>query len=59
VKDYLLTNRNTFLPTVRKCLGIGLMTWNWSLVKAAYHSFMADRKLIETAIKYYQPQQKV
>ncbi len=55
VDDYLLTNRNALLPTIRKCLGIGLMTWDWSLVKAAYRSFMADKKLIETAIRYYQP----
>ncbi len=53
IKDYLLTNRNAFLPTLKKCIGIGLMTRNWSLVKTAYHAFMADRKLIEEAIKCY------
>lgn len=54
VKDYLRTNRNALWPTLRKCLGIGLMTWNWGLVKTAYKAFMADRELIETAIKHYE-----
>lgn len=53
IKDYMRTNRNALLPTLRKCLGIGLMTWNWDLVKAAYRSFMAQNELIETAIKNY------
>ncbi len=54
VNDYMRTNRSAFLPTIKKCLGIGLMTWNWSLVKIAYHSFMAQKELILTAIKYYE-----
>jgi len=53
IKDYLSTNRNAFWPTVKKCLGVGLMTWNWSLVKTAYKAFMADRELIEAAMEYY------
>jgi protein-tyrosine phosphatase len=53
VKDYMRTNRNAFWPTMKKCLGVGLMTQNWSLVKTAYKSFMADKELIETAIKHY------
>ena len=53
VKDYMRTNRNAFLPTLKKCMGIGLMTWNYGLVKAAYSSFMAQRELIETAIDNY------
>lgn len=53
IKDYMRTNRNAFWPTMKKCIGIGLLTWNWSLVKTAYKSFMADRKLIETAITNY------
>lgn len=53
IKDYMRTNRNAFWPTVKKCVGIGLMTWNWSLVNIAYTSFMAQRELIETAIKYW------
>jgi len=53
VRDYMLTNRNAFWPTMRKCLGIGLMTLNWRLVKLSYKAFMADRKLIETAMSYY------
>ena len=53
IRDYMRTNRNAFWPTVRKCLGIALLTRNWSLVKTAYRSFMADRKLIEIAIEGY------
>ena len=53
IKDYMRTNRNTFWPTVKKCVGIGLMTGNWGLVKTAYSSFMAQRELIRTAIKEY------
>ena len=51
IKDYMRTNRNAFCPTLKKCLGIGLMTWNWDLVKTAYNSFMAQRELIVTALK--------
>ena len=53
VKDYMQTNRNAFWPTMKKCLGIGLMTRNWSLVKTAYKAFMADEKLIRIAIEKY------
>lgn len=53
INDYMRTNRNAFWPTLKKCMGIGLMTWNWSLVRTAYTSFMAQRELIETAIDKY------
>lgn len=53
VKDYLRTNRNVFWPTLKKCFIIALLTWNWFFVKEAYKAFMADKELIETAIKYY------
>lgn len=53
VKDYLRTNRNAFWPTIKKCLGVGLLTQNWDLVRTAYRSFMAQRELIETAISNY------
>ncbi len=53
IRDYLATNRSAFLPTLKKCIGIGLMTWNWDLVKIAYSSFMAQRELIEIAIRHY------
>jgi len=53
VKDYLRTNRNAFWPTIKKCMVVGLLTQNWNLVKTAYTSFMAQRELIETAIKNY------
>jgi len=53
VKDYMLTNRNAFWPTLKKCMGIAFLTWNWNFVKEAYKAFMADKELIEIAIKYY------
>ena len=53
VSDYLRTNRKAFWPTIKKCIGVALLTRNWDLVKTAYTSFMADRRLIETAIKYF------
>ena len=53
VADYLRTNRNAFWPTLKKCVGIGLLTRNWDLVKTAYKSFMADKELIMTSIKHY------
>ena len=53
INDYMRTNRNAFLPTMKKCVGIGLMTWNWSLVRMAYLSFMARKELIQTAINHY------
>ena len=55
IRDYMRTNRNAFFPTIRKCLAVGLLTRDWELVKTAYHSFMADRKMIMTAIKNYHP----
>ena len=54
VKDYMRTNRNAFWPTMKKCLGIGLMTWNWDLVRIAYGAFMADEKLIKIAMENYE-----
>ncbi len=53
VKDYLRTNRNAFWPTIRKCVGIGLLTRSWRLVRTAYKCFMADRHFIEIAIRHY------
>ena len=53
VRDFMRTNRNAFWPTIKKCIGVAILTRNWDLVKTGYNSFMADRKLIETAIKYY------
>jgi protein-tyrosine phosphatase len=53
VCDYMRTNRNAFWPTIKKCIGVAILTRDWDLVKIGYNSFMADRQLIETAIKYY------
>ena len=54
VKDYMRSNRNVFWPTMKKCIGIGLLTWNWTFVKAAYEAFMANETLIKIAIKNYE-----
>ena len=53
IRDYMRANRKAFWPTIKKCIGVALLTRNWSLVKTGYNCFMADKKLIETAIKYY------
>ena len=53
VKDYMCTNQNAFWPTMKKCIGVALLTRNWTLVKTAYKSFMADRRMIEIAIENY------
>ena len=53
IRDYMRTNRNAFWPTIKKCLGVLMLTHNWELVKTCYTSFMAQRELIETAIKHY------
>ena len=53
IKDFMRTNRNAFWPTIKKCLGVWLLTRNWDLVKNAYNCFMADRELIEIAMANY------
>ena len=53
IKDYMRTNRNAFWPTIKKCVGVAILTHKWSLVKTAYHSFMADKELIKIAIENY------
>lgn len=53
IRDYLRTNRYAFWPTTKKCLGVLILTHNWELVKTCYTSFMAQRELIETAIRKY------
>ena len=58
IRDYLRTNRNAFWPTIKKCIGVLLLTHNWSLVKMCYTSFMAQRELIATAIRCYKQSEK-
>ena len=53
IYDYMRTNRNAFWPTIKKCLAVLMLIHNWELVKTCYTSFMAQRELIETAIKHY------
>ena len=54
VRDYMRTNRNAFWATMKKCVAIALLTRNWSLVKTAYQSFMADKSLIVIALRNYE-----
>ena len=53
IRDYMRTNRNAFWPTIKKCIVVAILTKNCDLVKTAYNSFLADHKLIKTAIKHY------
>ena len=53
ILDYMRSNRNAFWPTIKKCLGVLILTHNWELVKICYTSFMAQRELIERAIRKY------
>ena len=53
IRDYMRTGRYAFLPTIKKCLGVALLTRNWELVKIGYASFMPDRRLIEIANRNY------
>ena len=51
--EFYLPSVRNFWPTMKKCVGVGLLTRDWSLVKTAYRAFMAQRELIETAINHY------
>jgi len=53
INDYMLTNRDAFWPTIKKCLAVALLTRKWKFVKLTYTSFMADRELIEIALANY------
>ncbi len=53
IRDYMRTNKHAFWPTIKKCIGVGLMTWNWDLVKTGYNSFMARKELILAAMEHY------
>ena len=53
IQDFMRTNRNVFWPTIKKCIGVALLTRNWSFVKTAYKYLLADRELIEIALKHY------
>lgn len=54
IKDFVRTNRSAFLPTLKKCVGVWLLTQSLDLVKICYSSFMADRELIKIAIDNYE-----
>lgn len=53
VKDFMRTNRNAWWPTIRKCVGVFLLTQRWSFVKLCYHSFLADSRLMRIALENY------
>lgn len=53
ISDFLRTNRSAFLPTVKKCIGIWLLTHKWELVRTAYKCFMADARMIQIAMDNY------
>ena len=53
VKDYMRTNRNAFLPALGKSLGVFTMTGNWRMAAVVCKAYMADRRLIETAMQEY------
>ena len=53
IRDYMRTGRYAFWPTVKKCVGVGLLTRNWGLVKVAYKGFMPEKGLIEKAIEIF------
>lgn len=53
IDDFLLTNRDAFWPTIKKCIAVGLLTRKWKFVKLTYTCFMADRNLIEIALSNY------
>ena len=55
IKDYLLTNCNSFWSVVRKSVGIALMTRNLQLARIAFSGFRAHREHIEEAIRYFTP----
>lgn len=55
VRDYLRTNRHALLPTLQKCIAVGLLTRSGALMKAAYRALMANREWIELALEHYDP----
>lgn len=56
IKDYMKTNQSAFFPTMKKCLGIWLLTQNWEMVKTIYSCFMTNKSRILTAMKHYKVQ---
>lgn len=54
IKDYLKTNRSAFIPTIKRCFGVWLMTHNWDLTKATYSCFMTNESTIKVAMENYQ-----
>lgn len=50
--DFMRTNRNTIWPTLRKCIGVWLLTRNWQLVCAAFRCFMANRQCLKAAMSH-------
>ena len=53
VKDYLRTNRSAFLPALGKSLAVLMMTGNRQIAAVVRKAYLADRRLIETAMQEY------
>ena len=47
------TKFKRFIVSLMAMLGVLILTHNWELVKICYTSFMAQRELIERAIRKY------
>ena len=53
IADFMRTNRNAWWPTIKKCIAVFLLTQRWSFVTLCYHSFLADSRLMQIALKNY------
>ena len=51
LKDYLRTNRAVRWDTLKKCIGIFLLTHNLSFVRFAYRCFMANKEWLQLAMQ--------
>lgn len=51
VKDYMRTNRSAFLPALGKSLAVLMMTGNRQIAAVVRKAYLADRCLIETAMR--------
>jgi len=55
IRDFMRTNHSALLPTLKKCIGVFLITRNWQFVRIAYDALMAHKEHILIALQYYQP----
>ena len=50
IRDYMRTNRNAFWPTIKKCLGVLMLTHNWELVNARLDDNVSIRCFQDTTL---------